>query len=314
MGGGRNACAGLFCCMLLATVSAGQVPRRLQDCLPIPTLAQDIEQRRADAERREPSNQETPQTHIKLVSLDFRGQTALAPEELTQIARALEAHTYVDDPRWLEELAARIQDAFQQRGFFKSLVEEPRSRQLAGTPIERRFAVSMSVDAGARYRLNRIDFRNSTQFSYDKLRAFLPIYDGDLFDTHAIQGGLENLRKAYGVKGFLNFSMVPSFNIDEPHALITLILDLAEDKPFRLGQVKILGFSPALAQKLLQDSGLAPGAIFDASLVDKFFESNKLILPKDADPVEDTHRLINEGTGTVDITMNFRMCPVLSGR
>ncbi len=246
--------------------------------------------------------------------LVFRGQTGLRPDELANIARLLKERTYDDDPRWLEELAARIQDAFQQRGYFRPLVEDPRYRQLAGTPMEKRFAVNMSVDAGVRYRLNRIDIRNGSQFSHGELRAFLPIYDGDIFDTHAIQRGLENLRRAYGRKGFVNFSLIPSFDMDERQALITLILDFEEGRQFQLGQVKILGLDPALAQRLLHESGLERGNVFDTSLLEKFFERNKLILPRDAAPDNDTQRHIDEQAGTVDITMDFRRCPQLPER
>ncbi len=305
---GRLALAGLLCSALLSAASSAQIPRRLEDCLPIPSLAQDLEQRQEEAQAQQ------PEPHIKLVRLVFRGQTGLPRQELAQIARSLKDRTYDDNSSWLEELAVRIQDAFQQRGYFKPFVEYPRPRQLLGSRTERRFAVNVLVDAGNRYRLNRIDIRNGTQFAYAEARAFFHIHDGDIFDTHAIQQGIEDMRKAYQTRGFLNFASVPSLVIDEDRAFINLLLDLEEGQQFRLGHVKILGLDPLISQKLLHESGLEPGNIFDASRLDEFFRRNKLILPRDAAPEEDTERVMDEQTGTVVLTMDFRTCPRLLKR
>jgi outer membrane protein assembly factor BamA len=300
----------LICCGLCPATSDGQIPRRLEDCLPIPSLAQEIRQRNEEAQ---PENQESGReaSHIKVASVTFLGKPALPPKDLAQIAKSLTERSYGDGPTWMEEVSARVQDAWQQRGYFKANVENPRVHVLAGTPHGKRFAVSVSVDAGPLYRLNRIDFLHGTQFSDAEVRAFLPISDGDSFDTHAIQQGLENLRKAYGMTGFINFSSAPSWDIDEHRALITLILELSEGKPFRFGQIKVLGLDPLVAKRLLFESGLETGSIFNPSLVDRFFERNRHILPSDALPEEDTQRVIDEQSGTVDMTMDLRGCPLL---
>ena len=299
----------LICSIVWAPTSSPQIPHHLEKCFP--TLAQDIHQRVEESETQEQeSGRESAPRQLRIVRLIFRGQTALPPEELREIAKSLKEGRYTDSPEWREELRERIRDAWQHRGYFKAVVEELLVRQLAGTPLEKRFAVNMSVDAGQLYRLERIAFVHSTEFSAGELRSFFAIEDGDIFDTHKIQQGIEKMRKAYAMKGFVNFTVVPSFEIDQLHATAALTLELDEGKQLHFGQIKVLGMDPVLAKKLLHESGLEPGRIFDFSLMSKFFERNRQILPADASPFDDTESRIDE-KGTVDITIDVRGCLLL---
>jgi outer membrane protein assembly factor BamA len=270
----------------------------------IPTLADELRQ------RIEPADQPA-QPHIKLSRLIFRGQTTLPPSELRLIAKSLTEKSY-SDSELLEELPERIRDAWQHRGYFKVVVGEPLVRQLAAPPGEQRVAVSISVDAEQLYKLGRIAYAHNTAFSYEVLRSFFPIEDGDTFDTHKLQEGIEALRKAYAVKGFINMTPIPEFDIDELHSTLTVTLELAEGKQFRLGQMTVHGMDPALAAKLLHESGLQAGAFFDFSLVRTFFERNRDILPADADPFRDTVSRYDETNGTVDLTIDVFQCSQLN--
>lgn len=300
----------LFCTTWLVSACSAQIPRRLEDCLPIPSLAQDIEMRREEARAKE--RQELPKPHIKVTELTFRGQVAVPPDQLGQIAQSLTEHRYEDDSEWPEELLARITDAWQHLGYLKAAVADPRVRQLdEGTPLEKRVAVSVAVDAGRVYRLDRMTFANGIQFSADELRASFPIQDGDVLDTHALQQGLENVRKAYGARGFINSLIMPSFDINEPYGLVKLSFNIDEGKQFRFGEVKVLGLNPDLAQDLLRRSGLKRENVFESTLLEKFFKDNAVLLPKDAISFDDTQRRINEEQATVDITMDFSGCPQL---
>jgi len=172
--------------------------------------------------------------------------------------------------------------------------------------------VSISVDAQQLYKLGRIAYANNTAFSHAELRSFFPIEDGDTFDTHKLQQGLEAMRNAYGVKGFINMAPIPKFDIDDYHGTLTLTVDLDEGKQFRLGQITVHGMDPALAEKLLHESGVQAGAFFDFSLVRRFFERNRDILPGDAEPFRDTVRLLDEMNGTVDLTIDVFRCSQLN--
>jgi outer membrane protein insertion porin family len=290
-----------FICMaFLITGNAVQLPHNLEECLPIPTLAQEIQQRNADA---------PPEKHIKLETLTFEGNTGLAPDELDKIVNSLTSRTYDNSPAWVQEVRERILDEWQHRGFFRAQIENLRAVARAETDSERPFTIAVAIHSGQRYGLKAIPYQNNTQFSQAELRAMFPVIDGETFDTHQLRLGLENIRKAYGTKGFINFTDVPSFDIDEEHGLIAVDLEIYEGKRYTFGQVRVLGLEPSLAQRLLHESGIETGKIFDTSLLNRFVEENRTSLPNDAGPESDVLRRLDDQLGTVDITMDFRRCP-----
>jgi outer membrane protein assembly factor BamA len=300
----------LTCCIAATSASLGQMPRRLEECLPIPTLAQELRQMRAETEASEP-----PKRRIIVQRLVFKGSPALAPSDKRLISASMMKRSFIDNQyEWTDELQERIRDQWQQRGYFKAVVRDPVVRTIAERPMEKRVAVTVQVNAGSRYRLGAIDFRNGTQFSPRELRQLVALRRGDVFDTHRIQKGLEDLRKRYGSRGFINLAGVPSFQIDEKRSLITLILDLDEGKQFRFGQIKILGLDPKLSETLLAESGMQPGRFLDFTLIDKFFLKNRRILPKDANVADDMQWVIDEQDGSVQVTLDFRGCPELADR
>ena len=65
----------------------------------------------------------------------------------------------------------------------------------------------MPIDEGDRYTLGGITFKNNKAVQNIRaLRAIFPIKDGEVFSKEKIAKGLENLRKAYGQLGYINFT------------------------------------------------------------------------------------------------------------
>jgi outer membrane protein assembly factor BamA len=252
---------------------------------------------------------------MKIARLIFVGNPAMPLAAQEQIAKALTEHDYDDDQEGLDELLERTRDAWQAQGYFKAAVKLSGTQTLEQNPETRTVAVTVKIDAGTQYRLEEIKFSGgalsnpgqphpATQhFSTEELRASFPISRGEVFDTHKLQAGTEELRRAYGKKGFINLVAVPTFNIDETNDRITIVVELDEGKQFHVGKVQVLGGDSQLAQKLIKDSGLTSGSVFDASLLDN------LKLSKSFRPEDDVERVLDERQGTVDLTIHLGDCP-----
>lgn len=252
--------------------------------------------------------------YVTVDEITFGGQLELTPEGLRTTSKHLTEERYEDNPQWLQEIRERVRDAWQHRGYFRAQVSGIEVAERAADKAGRHVSLRIIVDPGRRYYLREIDFISATQFSSAELRAMFPIQDGAIFDTHQLQEGIQNLRKAYGARGYINFSDVPSFEIDEGNNLIKTIMEFDEGKAYRIQKVTILGLSPATTEKLLQFPAWQSGRIFDTSLFDAFFTQNRALLPKDAAPEDNAIRNLNEQQGTVDLVMDFLSCPVVSGR
>ncbi|MGH9504535.1 MAG: POTRA domain-containing protein [Terriglobales bacterium] len=166
------------------------------------------------------------------------------------------------------------------------------------------FIVTFNVEAGPRYRLGEITFKNNHAISDPKpLRNLFPIKDGDIFDRNAIAKGLESLRYAYGGLGCINFTSVPNATFDDKKKLAVLKIDMDEGKQFHVSSIDIVGADPGL----LNDLPLKPGQVYNVRLVDLFLQRH--LRTADVNDPTILHRLLDERNGTVALTFDFRSKP-----
>ncbi|MGA9902419.1 MAG: POTRA domain-containing protein, partial [Terriglobales bacterium] len=129
------------------------------------------------------------------------------------------AKTY--DATKLEEDTERVRAEYQNRGYFKVLVDEPKTEihdtghegfhiPLLQSGQGKSVDITMPIQEGDRYHLGTITFKNNKAISSTAaLRSLFPMKDGEIFSREKVAKGLENLRKAYGQAGYINFTSVP---------------------------------------------------------------------------------------------------------
>ncbi|HMF90409.1 MAG TPA: outer membrane protein assembly factor BamA [Candidatus Angelobacter sp.] len=222
------------------------------------------------------------------------------------------------DASKLEEDAERVRDALQHHGYFKATVEDPKTTLRTINDgfhiplIQKRPAkvmdITMPLTEGNKYRLNRITFsHNKAIVNTEKLRALFPIKDGDTFDTHLMQKGLENLRKAYGTLGFINYTSIPNFDFDDQKKLITLNIDADEGKSFSVRRIEFQGNTTTRDRVIRRQLLVQEGQVFNSQLWDlSVLRLNQLNYFEALKPEEDTERKIDEKNGTVDLTVKVR--------
>ncbi len=83
--------------------------------------------------------------------------------------------------------------------------------------------ITIPVEEGDKYKLKAITFKNNKAVTNSQvLRNLFPMEDGEPLIRSLVRKGLENLRKAYGELGYINFTAVPDTQIDDEKKLITL--------------------------------------------------------------------------------------------
>ena len=182
-----------------------------------------------------------------------------------------------------------------------------KERILISSPGSQRIALSFHVEEGLQYSLGEIRFRNNKAITdVEVLRRLFPIKDGDIASREKIAKGLENLRKAYGDRGYINFTSVPNTEFDDDKRLISVDVDLDEGKQFRMGDFNVVGLDEPARQKILKDFPIKHGQVYDGRL----FESFMLRHPSISAPGDPNRifRQLDERAGTVAITLDARPC------
>ena len=129
------------------------------------------------------------------------------------------AKTY--DATKLEEDTERVRAEYQNRGYFKAGVSDPKTQihdtghkgfhiWLLQSGPGKAVDITMPIEEGDKYRLGKITFKNNKAISNTAaLRSLFPLKDGDIFARDKIAKGLEAMRKAYGEFGYINYTGVP---------------------------------------------------------------------------------------------------------
>jgi outer membrane protein insertion porin family len=229
------------------------------------------------------------------------------------------AKTY--DATKLEEDTERVRAEYQNRGYFKVLVQEPKTNihdsghegfhiPLLQAGPGKVVDITMPIEEGDKYTLGEITFKNNKAVTNTKaLRSLFPIKDGDTFDRSKIAKGLENLGKAYGQLGYINFTSIPNTTFDEDKKRVFLDVDVDEGKQFYVRRIEFQGNTTTRDKVIRREIVLEEGQIYNQQLWELsiqrlnqlgFFDNLK---PDDPNVTE---RHLNEKDGTVDLTLKVK--------
>ncbi|PYY10254.1 MAG: outer membrane protein assembly factor BamA [Acidobacteria bacterium] len=227
------------------------------------------------------------------------------------------AKTY--DASKLNEDTERVRAEYQNRGYFKVLVEDPKT-QIHDTgggfsiPLfhgkGKAVDITMPIEEGDRYRLGSITFKNNKAVTNTKaLRGLFPIKDEDIFSREKIAKGLENLRDAYGELGYINFTPVPDTTFDEDKKLVNVIIDVDEGKQYYVRRIEFQGNTTTRDKVIRRELALEEGQIYNNKLWKySLLRLNQLgffepLRPEDPNTTE---RKLNDQEGTVDLTLKVK--------
>jgi len=225
------------------------------------------------------------------------------------------------DATKLEEDTERVRAEYQNRGYFKVVVDDPKTEihdtghtgfhiPLLQPGLGKSVDITVPIEEGDRYRLGKITFRNNKAITnVAALRSLFPMRDGDIFSREKVAKGLENLRKAYGEAGYINFTPVPDTKFDDEKKTVDVIIDVDEGKQFYVRRIEFQGNTTTRDKVIRREIALEEGQIYNS----RYWELSLLRLNqlgyfdqlKPDDP-NTTERHLDEKNGTVDLTLKVK--------
>ena len=193
--------AALF--MACAPCAYGQLPKRLEKCLPYPTLAREIREM-------QPAQQPAPtRVKVHVIHVEFDPGDGIPVNAQQEISEELRSRVFKRDAEspYLEDLANEIAEvpvrgALRDRGYFK-VSATAKLRVLWSESTDISVVVAINATPGPQYRTGDIRIESADPdrpltMSPDALRAVIPLQKGELFNVERVRTGLENLGRVYG--------------------------------------------------------------------------------------------------------------------
>jgi outer membrane protein insertion porin family len=225
------------------------------------------------------------------------------------------AKTY--DASKLEEDSERVRGAYRDRGYFRAAVGEPQThiRNEGGLSLftfrprkGKRIDIRMPIEEGARYRLSAINFSGNKAVQNTKaLRAQFATKDGEWFNATVFGKGLDNLRKAYGTLGYINFVAIPTPVPDEAHHTVALNIDIDEGKPFYVSRIEFQGNTVTRDFVIRRELQIEEGQVYNSrAWENSLLRLNQLDYFNPLKVEEDSETHQNAENGTVDLLLKVK--------
>ncbi len=267
---------------------------------------------------------------VKVGKIKFEGNKAIKSRVLRAAMKNLKpigiphsiflenifAKTY--DATKLEEDTERVRAEYQNRGYFKAAVSDPKTeihdtghkgfhiRVLQAGP-GKAVDITMPIEEGDKYRLGKITFKNNKAISNTAaLRSLFPLKDGDVFSREKIAKGIEALRKAYGEYGYINYTGVPSTTFDDEKKLANLEIDIDEGKQFYVRRIEFVGNTTTRDKVIRRELALEEGGVYNSRLWElSLLRLNQLSYFDQLKPDDPnvTDKKLDEKNGQVDLTL-----------
>jgi outer membrane protein insertion porin family len=220
------------------------------------------------------------------------------------------------DASKLEEDTERVRQAYRDKGYYNAAVEEPKTqiRDQGGLnwftfrPNKgKRIDILMPIEESSRYRLGTITFTgNKAARNVKALRSTFAVKDGDWFNATMIGKGLENLKKAYGGMGYINFGAIPKPEFNEKKT-VSLNIDIDEGKPFYVSRIEFQGNTTTRDKVIRRELMLEEGQVYNSQLWEySLLRLNQLeyFEPLKVDQDSEAHQ--DADAGTVDLLLKVK--------
>ncbi len=227
------------------------------------------------------------------------------------------ARTY--DATKLDEDTERVREEYQNRGYFKANVGDAKTQirdtghkgphiWLLQSGPGKAVDITFPIEEGNIYRLGKITFKGNTHLPNSAaLRTLFPIKDGDVFARSKIAKGLDNLRKAYGEYGFINYTPIPNTTFDEDKKVANVEIDIDEGKQFYVRRIEFVGNTTTRDKVIRRELALEEGGIYNSRLWElSLLRLNQLSYFDQLKPDDPnvTDKKLDEKDGYVDLTLH----------
>jgi outer membrane protein insertion porin family len=119
--------------------------------------------------------------------------------------------------------------------------------------------------------------------------------------------GLENLKKAYGQMGYINFGAIPKATFDEQKKTVNLDIDIDEGKPFYVSRIEFQGNTITRDKVIRRELMLEEGQVYNSQLWEySLLRLNQLEYfdPLKVDQDSEAHQ--DAEAGTVDLLLKVK--------
>jgi outer membrane protein insertion porin family len=169
-------------------------------------------------------------------------------------------------------VAEQVRPIYLSQGYLQVQFGPPKAR-FSGNPNLGglgKVLVIVPVTAGPRFHYEGTHWTGNTVFTADELNRLLGLQPGATADGLAIEAGWQNVRRAYGRKGYLDVSLNTQPVYDQAKATVSYNAQISQGEPYKMGKLVIAGLSVRAERRVRKAWKIRQGETFDLSYFHAF--------------------------------------------
>jgi outer membrane protein insertion porin family len=171
------------------------------------------------------------------------------------------------DPDRLEYDREQLRKFYQNQGYYDFRIV---SAVAELTPDQRSFAVTFTVDEGARYNFGKLTVATElSRLKPDVLEALLPIRQGQLYQADKIEDATDTLTFAAGAAGFAFVDIRPRFTPNRETRTVDVAFQVREGPRVYVERIDIVGNVQTLDPVIRRELAIVEGDAYNRVLVDR---------------------------------------------
>lgn len=217
--------------------------------------------------------EEGPKTGIERIN--FLGNRAYSDNDLRDVVLTSESRWYKFftsndnfDPDRLEYDREQLRNYYANRGYYDFRVISSIAEL---QPNQERFAVTITVDEGPRYRFGKLAVTTGDirRLNGDVLRQLLPIEEGDIYQADRIEEAVDALTFAAGAAGFAFVDIRPRYTPNRENNTVDVNFEVREGPRVYVERIDVVGNTRTVDPVIRRELQVAEGDAYNRVLVDR---------------------------------------------
>jgi outer membrane protein insertion porin family len=218
-----------------------------------------------------------PGRKTRLKELNFSGNTVYSDRKLRSTLKLTKEYKWwklwgrsktLYHPQKLDEDLRSVEDLYANNGYIDARVKAPLVAVKEGKPTKnpdkrkRWVAVDVPLTEGPQYRVGELRIEGNTIFTDDEILAWIPLKEGQVFNSGALKAGTSRVELAYGERGHFFVSTNRLIERKEGNvADATIRID--EDKKYFVDRIEFVGNTNTRDYVLRREMGVQEEELFD---------------------------------------------------
>ena len=254
---------------------------------------------------------------LRVCKLNFVGARAVPEETLVTKSGGIFDNDY-SRAYTAGFVESNLLPLYHERGYLRASFGPPKAEPEASPECGRGVALSIPVDEGPIYVWDKAVWEGAQGLSAQELDAALGMRNREVANGVKIAKGLQQVRRAYGRRGYLGARIRPEPEFDDSARSVAYRFRVTEGPQYRMGELTITGLDEVTTNNLRGRWRLLSREVYDEGYLEEFVRKAVPEFQKEAaragNPLPafkiESRVTPDREKHTVAVTLNFKREPV----